>query len=254
MAAGSVTPVFIVFGQVLYWHLSRTFFNVNTQLRSDLLGVVDCEKGNDLLYGPRLSEGSKDFSENLDHVLMTDIYKVHHSLQISSCYPLIFNQITFNDLGSFLKGVFVDSVRTCACLSLSPAYIKWTSLCLVLYLNYLFCLSSFAAHFPPYYYHIYCEPKHQIKFLACGNLLGSFSVDFLDYLEACVGTFSEGFSKIIHRHQHLSDYPDLIALSSSAGSYRFTMKVLGIDREYWLIIDYIKLLFSINETWVTMIH
>lgn len=124
MAAGSVTPVFIVFGQVLYWHLSRNFFNVNTQLRSDLLGVVDCKKGNDLLYGPRLSEGSKDFLENLDHVLMTDIYKVHHSLQISSCYPLIFNQITFNDPRSFLKGVFVDSVRTCACLSLSPAYIK----------------------------------------------------------------------------------------------------------------------------------
>ena len=217
MAAGSVTPVFIWSSTVLA-PIQNIFLCKHTiEVRlCDLLGVVDCEKGNDLLYGPRLSEGSKNLLEDLYNVLMTDTYKVHHSLQISSCYPFIFNQITFNDPRSFLKGVFVVSVRTCINVNQSLSFF---------YLNFLFCLSSFAAPFPPYYYRIYCEPKHQIKFLACENLPGSFSVDFLDYLEARVGTFSDGSSLIIHRHPHLSDYPDLIALSSSAGSYQFKMKV-----------------------------
>ena len=42
-------------------------------------------------------------------------------------------------------------------VSLSPAYITGTSLCLSLYLHFIFCFLSFAALLPPFYDHSYCE-------------------------------------------------------------------------------------------------
>lgn len=170
MAAGSVTPVFTVFGQVLYWRLSNTCCNVNTQLRSDCLTYwVQRTVRKIMIY-------FIVFLEELYNVLLKDIYKEKP-----------FKRITFNDSWillntNFLKGVFVDFVRTCA---------------------RLFCISIFfsVSHLLLYFF-LY---SITISIVNENTTSNPFRVKtyFLHHLEARVGTFSDGFSLIIHSHQHI---------------------------------------------------